>query len=195
MGMPEHVHPFPIFLVPEIGPDDDTLFRITTLQSSMVGDLTESDHSIACRKILNMVNLSMDRLKGGKELFPSLAHFVDPPMEFASRRNKEYAGTARKQSHHLFRVEQSVAFEELVVQFLVSVSTSLGKAFAVCAADATVPAKRNDKMRACTEDICTRALLSDPWIVVRGCQPSKGGIPVTMSDAILRQQVAPIRRV
>ena len=105
MGMPEDIHPFPIFFAPEICPDDDTLFRITAFQLSMVGDLTESDHSIACRQVLNMVNLSMDRLKGGKELFPILPHFVEPPMEFALRPNEEYVGTARKRGHYLVCVE------------------------------------------------------------------------------------------
>jgi hypothetical protein len=105
MGMPEDVHPFPIFFAPEIRPDDDALFRIPTFQLSMVGDLTESDHSIARRQILNMVNFPMDGLKGGKELFPSLAHFVEPPMEFALRPNEEYVGTARKQGHYLVCVE------------------------------------------------------------------------------------------
>jgi len=104
MGMPEDVHPLPIFFAPEIRPDD-ALFRITTFQLSVVGYLTESDHSIACRQILNMVNLSVDRLKGGKELLLSLAHFVESPMEFAPWRNEEYVGTARKQGHHLVRVE------------------------------------------------------------------------------------------
>src|SRR5260370_15238206 len=82
----------------------------------MVGDLTDGDHSIPGSEVSNMVDLSVDRLQAGKELFPGLADLVAALKEVAARPNEEDVGAARKQAHYFFCVEQPVSFEELSVQ-------------------------------------------------------------------------------
>src|SRR5260370_36112450 len=85
----------------------------------MVGDLTDGDHSIPGSEVSNMVDLSVDRLQAGKELFPGLADLVAALKDVAARPNEEDVGAARKQAHYFFCVEQPVCFEALLVQLLV----------------------------------------------------------------------------
>jgi len=56
MGMPEDVHPFPIFFAPEIRPDDDALFRITTFQLNVGRDASPPCKS-ACKVFHVVINL------------------------------------------------------------------------------------------------------------------------------------------
>jgi hypothetical protein len=119
MSVAEDVHPFSIFFVPEIGLNDDAMVGRTVFKVALVGNLTDSDHSIAGREVRNIVDLSRPRLQANKKPLHGLADLVAALIDLAARPNEEDVGAARKQAHDFFRVEQPVPFEELSVQFLV----------------------------------------------------------------------------
>ena len=116
MSVAEDVHPFSIFFAPEIGPNDYALLGFPIFELAIVGHLADGEHPFALAPVRNVVDLSVDGLQARKKPHPSLADLVGAFVEFAIRSNEKDVGAAGKQAQRFFRVEQSVSFEELVVE-------------------------------------------------------------------------------
>ena len=145
MSVAKNVHPFSIFPVPKIGPDHDALVGFIAFQLAIVGNLTDPDHSIASREVLNMVDLSVNGLQSGEELFPGFADLVATLKKVRpARRMKKTSGLLVNNPITLSVSSSLWPSRSWWSSSRFAATTSLGKAFVVCAT-ATIAANTTAK--------------------------------------------------